>query len=155
MSRAASALETLLRVRQLRRDACRLALADLERQATELDAQRAAIVFERQAELASLRDRESGGRIDVLGVAASRRHLQHLASALDLLLSSNRELSHQIEEQREQLLQSDRDVRSLEKLHEARTKEAIETQRRRETRESDDVTQAVGVSGRWAEVVGS
>jgi flagellar export protein FliJ len=139
MPAAPSALKQLLRVRQHRRDACRLALVELELRSGSLQSQLDAIEFERESELTALRPLESRGMLDVAALLARRQHLDLLSRESDALKSNRQELTRQIADQTDRLLRCDREVQSLEKLLSTRTADAIAARRRWESRELDDV----------------
>lgn len=139
MQAAASALDTLLRVRQHRRDGCRLTLVELELRAAALKSQQDAITREREADLAELRSREPNRTLDVAALSARRQHLESLSRGVKALERQRDELARQIAEQTERLVCCDREVQSLEKLLESRTVDAIASRQRWEARELDDV----------------
>jgi flagellar biosynthesis chaperone FliJ len=142
MSPANSSLDTLLRVRQHRRDLCRIALVELNQRDDVLRAEQNAIRFESETATAELRSLESNRTLDVKASVARRRHLGDLVRELRELEQRRHELLDWIDEQGERLLLSDQNVQSLEKLLDRREAEATAVRLRKEARELDEMCRA-------------
>jgi hypothetical protein len=139
MSPANSTLDTLLRVRQHRRDLCRIALVELNQRGNALRAEQDVLRIESESASAELRSLESNRKLDVNASVARRRHLGDLACELRELEQRRHELLDCIDEQGERLLLSDQNVQSLEKLLVRRGVEATTVRLRKEARELDGI----------------
>lgn len=131
-------LQTLERLRMAARDACREQLAEalrvddrLREQQTELEA---------QVQLArSLQMVPAGHRIDVDRLLQAQRYEASVTLEVRHVQDQRRQLTEEIERRRAALVEADREVKSLEKLKEARQAEHRQHEQRLEMKQMDEV----------------
>jgi len=118
MKRFRFRLETLLRLRESRRDQRSRDLGE----ALELDArlrvEQASLEAKRQAELEALRGVAGQGIVDVDRTLELRRFLSVLRAEMLIVAAQIESLGREIDRRRQELVEADRAVRVLEKLRE-------------------------------------
>jgi flagellar export protein FliJ len=131
-------LQTLERLREAARDACREQLADalrvddrLREQETELQTQ---IALARSLQIVP-----AGGRVDVDRLLQAQRYEASVTLEVRHVQDQRKQLAAEIERRRAALVEADREVKSLEKLKEARLAEHRQQEQRQEMKLLDEV----------------
>lgn len=132
-------LATLQRLRESTRDERRAALAEAYH-AQQILAER---VQEKQEELAALRasysEAAAPGRIEVERLMNAQRFELMLRGELNIMEDQSQLLEQEIERRRQALVEADRQVRVLEKLHEKQLQRHRHDELCREMKELDEI----------------
>lgn len=119
MARFRFRLATLLRLREAARDERRSQLAEAQRAEDKLHARRAAI-HDEQRELAQLvRAAGAAGAVAVDRLIAAQRYEAVLQAEWQVTADHLTKIQAEVERRRQALVAADRDVRVLERLHDA------------------------------------
>lgn len=111
-------LETLLRLRRITRDECRLRLAESQRADAALQEQLSALAAESNRLRAQCREVTGPGVVDLDRLAGAERYATLLRTKQDELQRARETLAVEIQSRRVALLEADRDAKALEKLRE-------------------------------------
>jgi flagellar export protein FliJ len=132
-------LETLLKLREARRDQQRTALAEAFRAEQVLADNRKALADERLALLSVQRSATAGRYLDVNRLLEAQRYDLVLRSSEQELNRQEKLLAVEIERRRLALVEADREVRTLELLDERHRRQHTQQQQRLESRRLDEV----------------
>jgi flagellar export protein FliJ len=139
MKRFRFRLETLLRLRESRRDQRSRDLAETLELDARLRAEQASLETKRQAELEALRDVAGQGIVDVDRTLESRRFLSVLRAEMQIVAAQIEALGREIDRRRQDLVEADRAVRVLEKLRERHAHHYRERVDREEVSDLDEI----------------
>jgi flagellar FliJ protein len=132
-------LQTLQKVREARRDEQRTALADAFRAEQILAKSRAELAAETETLRALRRAASSGRYLDVNQLLEAQRYELLLKAQSQELTKQAILLAAETERRRQLLVESDREVRVLERLDERHHDEFTQEQSRRETVRMDEI----------------
>lgn len=131
-------LQTLERLREAARDACREQLADalrvddrLREQQTEMEAQ---VALARSLQMVP-----AGQKIDVDRLLQAQRYEASVTLEVRHVQDQRKQLSAEIERRRAALVEADREVKSLEKLKAVRLAEHRQLEQRIEMKQLDEI----------------
>lgn len=131
-------LQTLERLREAARDACREQLADALRIDDRLREQQTEL--EQQIALArSLQQVPAGEKVNVDRLLQAQRYEASVTLEVRHVQDQRRQLSTEIDRRRAALVEADREVKSLEKLKETRLAEHRQLEQRLEMKQLDEV----------------
>jgi flagellar protein FliJ len=138
-------LATLLRLREAARDERQLELADAQRADAELDGQLARLeTLERQLQ-GERRNAAGPGPVDLRRLIDAQRYAASLRTREADLRQQRQTLAAEIDRRRQAVVEADRDVRSLEKLHAKQLQAHRQSEERQEGKRLDEVAlQAAG-----------
>jgi flagellar export protein FliJ len=125
----------LLKLRESRRDRCRQLLAGLLSDDRTLATRQTSVEKQRQLQLDELRDLAATGTVDVDRTIARRYYAARLTGEIQTLTRARALVARQLEQCRQALSKSDREVKVLEKLKEKQHAEFAYEENRREIRE--------------------
>ncbi len=139
MSRFVFRLAALLRIRESRRDECRAALADAYRVDEVLRKQFESLSQEIEALREFCRMKASPGTVDIDRLVEAQRY-ELVARAQQRNIAQQRQtVATEVERRRQALVESDREVRVLEKLRERQAEQHRCEEELRETKRLDEV----------------
>jgi flagellar export protein FliJ len=138
-------LARLLKLREATRDERRGELALAVRAATVLAEQGARLAEDVRVNRQRIRDASRPGELDVDALVDHHRHRLALVAQRQELDRQRAQLEAEIELRRQRLLESDREVKALEKLRTRKRDRFLCEQRRRETRQLDEVAARCGL----------
>lgn len=140
---------SLLKLRHNQRDLCRQLLADVMRRDEELVLRRERTASERAAQLAEVKQAESGrGAIDVDGSVSRRIYAGQLSGDISAIEQERDLVRQQVELCRQALVRADQAVKTLEKLSDRQYAEFTYEEERRESRELEENWRAMRLSVR-------
>lgn len=131
-------LATLQRLREVRRDQERAALADAFRAEQILADHRAALAAEQEALRRLQREIAAGRYLDVNRLLEAQRYELVLNNREQALLRQQELLAVETERRRQTLVEADRDVRALELLDERHRREHNRQRQRNEIKQLDE-----------------
>ena len=138
MSKFHFRLATLLRLRQAARDERRLQLAESQRADQELHDRLETLKTQRKQLQNECREAAGPGRVNLARLVEAH----HFDAALRLeemeMKQRRRALAVEIEQRRQSLVEADRDVQSLEKLHDGQWQNYYQEENRRENKRLDE-----------------
>jgi flagellar protein FliJ len=132
-------LQTLWRLRSAERDRRRAELAQAHQAAEILDNQRLQIEAEQAQAQQEARRLVSPGSADIDALLRVHRHELILKAELQQLASQRAQIEAEIQRRRQVLVEADRQVRVVEKLHERKLAEHQKRENRLEVRMLDEV----------------
>jgi flagellar export protein FliJ len=139
MSQYKFRLETLLKVRQARRDERRLALAEAFR-ADELLSERQTELATERSQLRALQQSATSGQfLDVNRMLEAQRYELVLRARGQEIANQRALLETETERRRQALVEADRDVRALDLLDERQRTEHQRRSRRNENKQLDEI----------------
>ncbi|MBS0203345.1 MAG: hypothetical protein JSS49_10630 [Planctomycetes bacterium] len=109
-------LDTVLRVRVIERDRCRLALAREQQREATLRVEQDHVRTERLAVIEELRTLQVTGDWPVDRILARRQHAEHLSTELSRIDAALKTVVSALVTLRQELVDADRSVQALEKL---------------------------------------
>ena len=140
-------LASLLRLRQSICDQCRVELADAQRADAELQSQLARLDMEQRQLQGECRTAAGPGPVDLRRLLEARRYAATLRAREAGLHQERQTLGTEIDRRRQALLESDRDVRTLEKLRESQSQAHRQAEDRLEGKRLDEAD--LQTSGAW------
>jgi flagellar FliJ protein len=132
-------LQTLQRLRETTRDDLRARLAEAYQAERILAEQRAAVAAETAALTEAQRRLMIDGALDVTRLLESQRYQRLLEAQGRTLAEQTAKLAHEIESRRQAVVEADRQVRVLNKLHERRRREHQDAEQAAESRRLDEI----------------
>lgn len=144
-------LETLHRLRTAERDRRRAELAQAHQAAEILDQQRTQIEAEQEATKEEARRLVSPGSADIDALLRVHRHELILKAELRQLAAQRAQVEAEIQRRRQVLVEADRQVRVVEKLHERKLAEHHKKEDRIEVRLLDEMGSIAANRARRAE----
>jgi flagellar protein FliJ len=139
MSRFRFRLQTLQRLRETTRDDLRARLAEAYQAERILAEQRAAVAAETAALAEAQRRLMIDGALDVTRLLESQRYQRLLEARSRTLAEQTAKLADEIESRRQAVVEADRQVRVLDKLHERRRREHQDAEQAAESRRLDEI----------------
>jgi len=136
-------LQSLLRLREDRRDECRARLAAAINDDHALAQRQAELEHERRELVAQCREAAAPGDLDVDRLLECRRYDRLLTTERDQLVAWRQQAAERIEQDRETLLAADREVRALEILKTRQQDQHREEAKRREIKTLDEMAATV------------
>jgi flagellar export protein FliJ len=142
MPRFRFTLESVLRLRNQKRDACRRDLGAAVTQWQQLETQHQQVLGE-QAELREyLKQLSKAGTVEVGMVSRCHMHLAQLEKLHWEALLACEEAQQVVDAKRQILVEADREVKSLEKLEQKQSAEFLREQDHRELLEQEEILAA-------------
>jgi flagellar protein FliJ len=132
-------LQTLQRLRETTRDDLRARLAEAYQAERILAEQRAAVAAETAALTEAQRRLMIDGALDVTRLLESQRYQRLLEAQGRTLAEQTAKLADEIESRRQAVVEADRQVRVLNKLHERRRREHQDAEQAAESRRLDEI----------------
>jgi len=130
--------DTVLRVREIERDRCRVALAQAQSREAELLARQNQVSSERLAIQEELRAMDEAGTWTADRALNRRQHSDHLASELSRIAGDLKEAVALVTRCRSELLEADTSVKGLEKLAGRHDNEQKQAELKAAERDRDD-----------------
>ena len=134
-------LETLRRLRSIRRNELRTRLAEAYEALRIVDERAAQLQQEQELVVDARRSLLLGGRLDVNQLIAAQRYELSLSSQRQTLATQREQLAAETESRRLALVEADRDVKALDKLDEKQRSAFEAVGRRAEAKVLDEVAQ--------------
>jgi flagellar protein FliJ len=132
-------LETLRKLRAAQRDEMRRKLAEAHQAAAVLDEQQAAVAQEIADLQAEQRSTVGGSTTDVNRLLEAHRYQAVLRAQQATLKNQAQVLAQEVERRRERVVESDRQVRVLDKLDERKQREHRQEAERKEVKQFDEI----------------
>ena len=132
-------LTALLRIRESRRDECRAALADAYRVDEVLRKQFETLSQEINALREFCRLKASPGTVDIDRLVEAQRYELVTRAQQRNIAQQRQTVAAEVERRRQALVESDREVRVLEKLRERQAEQHRQEEELRETKRLDEV----------------
>ncbi len=132
-------LESVLKVRESRRDLCRQVLGQVLHEQQKLENQKKRIEAERQSQLDELKSIAQEGQFDVDAMSNRRYYAGQLSSQILEIEHQKAFVSQQIKLCRQALTKADQEVKVIEKLKEKQLSEYTTAQLKKETQELEEV----------------
>ncbi len=139
MARFRFRLETLRRLREMNRDELRVRLAEAFQAEQILADQRAALVDEIATMAESRRRLTADGAVDVTRLLESQRYQLLLEAQGRTLAEQAARLAEEVEVRRQAVVEADRQVRVLDKLHDRRRSQHEQASQAAEAKRLDEV----------------
>jgi flagellar FliJ protein len=139
MARFRFRLETLRRLREMNRDELRVRLAEAYQAEQILVGQRATLVGEIATMAEAQRKLTSDGAVDVTRLLESQRYQLLLEAQGRTLAEQAARLAEEVEVRRQAVVEADRQVRVLDKLHDRRRSQHEQAQQAAEAKRLDEV----------------
>lgn len=139
MARFRFRLETLRRLREMNRDELRVRLAEAFQAEKILADQRAALVDEIATMAEARRKLTADGAVDVTRLLESQRYQLLLEAQGRTLAEQAARLAEEVEVRRQAVVEADRQVRVLDKLHDRRRSQHEQAQQAAEDKRLDEV----------------
>lgn len=130
--------DTVLRVREIERDRCRVALTQAQAREAELVARQSQITLERVAIQDELRAMDDAGAWPADRALNRRQHADHLSAELSRIADDLKEAAVNVARCRSELLEADTGVKGLEKLAGRHDSEQKQAEQKAAERDRDD-----------------
>jgi flagellar export protein FliJ len=131
-------MATLLRLRETARDERRVQLAEVQRTDAELHGRLTRLDIEREQLQADCRTAAGPGAVDVARLVEAQQYALALRAQEVELQRQRQALATEIDRRRQALLESDRDVQTLEKLRQHQSQAHRQEQDRQEGKQLDE-----------------
>jgi flagellar protein FliJ len=143
MARYVFRFAALLSYRKSRRDLCRSLLGQLLADQEKLSGKRQQIEQQREDQMTEIRELGDGGTVNIDRLATRRYYIGKLLGDLAQVDREQALLTQQLGLCRQALVEADRQVKVLEKLHEKQRAEFLYHENRKTENELQDAWQAV------------
>lgn len=132
-------LETVLKVRKQREDACKRAVAERLRRISAVQAEIGSLRTQINTEIGAFREAHAVGRLDMTQIARHRHWLIHLHQGVLMAQAGLHELRQKLVEDRKVLTEARKQTRVLEKLKERQLERHRQALNRAEAVENDEI----------------